>query len=68
MTMAEIAKVAGLSPSYFSRVLRWSILAPDITKMILQGRQPPELTANSLMTQVQLPTAWIDQSDRLKLI
>jgi len=46
-TMADIAAEAGFSPSYFSRVLRLSFLAPDITKMILQGRQRPELTANS---------------------
>ncbi len=65
--MADIAAKADLSPSYFSRVLRLSFLAPDITKMILQGRQPPALTANSLMTQGRLPTSWIDQNDRLGL-
>lgn len=63
--MAQIAAIADLSPSYFSRVLRLSFLAPEITKAILQGRQSPELTANRLMIEGQLPKSWCEQSDRL---
>lgn len=68
MKMAEIAALANLSPSYFSRVLKLSFLAPDITKAILQGRQPPDLTANRLMIEGRLPTAWTEQIDGLGLI
>jgi len=67
MRMAEIAAQANLSPSYFSRVLRLSFLSPDITKAILQGRQPSELTANRLMTEGRLSAAWAEQSDGLGL-
>jgi len=68
MKMAEIAALANLSPSYCSRVLKLSFLAPDITKAILQGRQPLDLTANRLMIEGRLPTVWTEQIDGLGLI
>jgi len=66
-SMAEIAKTAGVSSSYFTRVLRVSFLSPEITKIILQGRQPPELTANRIMTGGKLPPSWATQKKQLGL-
>jgi hypothetical protein len=40
---AALAKCEGVSPSYFTRVVRLSYLAPDITQAILDGRQPRDL-------------------------
>jgi hypothetical protein len=37
---AALAKQEGVSPSYFTRLVRLSYLAPDITEAILDGRQP----------------------------
>jgi site-specific DNA recombinase len=37
---AALAKREGVSPSYFTRLVRLSYLAPDITQAILDGRQP----------------------------
>ena len=37
---AALAKREGVSPSYFTRLVRLSYLAPDITEAILEGRQP----------------------------
>jgi hypothetical protein len=34
-----------VSPSYFTRLVRLSYLAPDITEAILDGRHPRDLTA-----------------------
>ena len=45
--ISEMAQEAGLSSSYFSRMLRLSFLAPDITRAILHGRQPAELNAHT---------------------
>src|SRR6516162_1448911 len=42
---AALAKRQGVSPSYFTRLVRLSYLAPDITEAILDGRQPRDLTA-----------------------
>ena len=51
----------GVSPSYFTRLVRFSYLAPDITEAILDGRQPPDLTANKLLAHSRLPLGWHEQ-------
>jgi site-specific DNA recombinase len=60
-TVAELAHEAGVSPSYFTRVLRLSFLAPEIVKAIVYDRHPPELTAKQLSLHIRLPSAWHDQ-------
>ena len=57
----DLAVEAGVSPSYFTRVFRLSFLAPEITKAILQGRQPSELSAIKLLSAGLFPSAWLDQ-------
>jgi site-specific DNA recombinase len=59
--VAALAKQEGVSPSYFTRLLRLSYLAPDITQAILDGRQPPGLTADKLLAHSRLPLAWHEQ-------
>jgi site-specific DNA recombinase len=61
MAVADLAKEAGVSPSYFTRVLRLSFLAPDVVKAIVYDRHPPELTAKQLSLHIRLPNAWPDQ-------
>ena len=46
---AALAKQEGVSRSYFTRLVRLSYLAPDITQAILDGNQPPHLTADKLL-------------------
>ena len=58
---AAVARRQGVSPSYFTRLVRLSYLAPDITQAILDGRQPPDLTADKLLAHSRLPLAWQDQ-------
>ena len=58
---AELADREGVSRSYFTRLVRLSYLAPDITQAILDGRQPPDLTAEKLLEHSRLPLAWHDQ-------
>ena len=45
LSMQKIAEAEGIVASYATRLLRLSYLAPDIVAAILQGHQPPELTA-----------------------
>lgn len=61
----DLANEAQVSPSYFSRVLRLSFLAPGITTAIIQGRQPFELSAIKLMTAGRLAEMWSDQRRQL---
>ena len=59
--LAALAKCEDVSPSYFTRVVRLSYLAPDITQAILDGQQPRDLTAQKLLEHSRLPLAWHDQ-------
>src|SRR5262249_49879179 len=56
-----LAKRQGVSPSYFTRLVRLSYLAPDITEAILDGRQPRDLTADKLLAHSRLPLGWHEQ-------
>ena len=58
---AALAKHEGVSPSYFTRIVRLSYLAPDITQAILDGRQPRDLTADKLLAHSRLPLTWDEQ-------
>lgn len=46
---AELAKREGIAPSYMTRVLRLTLLAPDIVEAILDGKQGPEITLTSVL-------------------
>ena len=59
-TIEEIAEAENINPSYVSRVLRMTLLAPDIVEAILAGRQPGGLTMARAMQP--LPLAWKRQS------
>ena len=43
-TIEEIADAENINPSYISRVLRMTLLAPEIVEAILAGRQSEGLT------------------------
>jgi hypothetical protein len=58
---AALAQREGVSGSYFTRLVRLSYLAPDITQAILDGRQPRDLTPEKLLDHSRLPLAWHDQ-------
>ncbi len=58
---AALAKRQGVSPSYFTRLVRLSYLAPDITEAILDGRQPPDLSADKQLEHSRLPLGWHEQ-------
>lgn len=48
-TIAELAKRERIAQSYMTRVLRLTLLAPDIVEQILDGRQGPEVTLPRLL-------------------
>lgn len=47
-SMGALANDIGISRSYFTRVFRFSFLAPEIVRAILCGEHPIQLTARSL--------------------
>ena len=50
-----------VTSSYAARVLHLAFLAPDIIEAIIDGRQPPELTADRLFRALPLPLDWAGQ-------
>jgi hypothetical protein len=59
--LADVAQAQGLTSSYFTRVLRLTYLAPDITRAILERRHPRDLTAQKLLAHSRLPLTWPEQ-------
>ena len=58
-TVKELAEHEKLGFSYMARVLRLSLLAPEIVEAILEGQQPTEITLASLLEP--FPVAWVNQ-------
>ena len=48
-TIAELAEHEGIAPSYMTRVLRLTLLAPDTVEAILDGKQELEITLGRLL-------------------
>jgi len=68
LPFAALAKREGVSPSYFTRLVRLGYLAPDIAQAILDGRQPRDLTADKLLAHSHLPLAWHEQRSVLGFV
>ena len=64
-SISEMATEAGVARSYFTRVLRLSFLSPEITRAILSGRHPRELTAVKLASDSRIAVAWEEQRTAL---
>ena len=61
LTIGEAAQAEDLIPSYVTRLVRLTFLAPDITASILSGRHEPDLTVSRLMADTRFPLDWNDQ-------
>jgi hypothetical protein len=65
-TIAEIAEAEKINESYVGRVLRLTLLAPNIVEAILTGRQPTRLQLDSLMKR--FPVCWRAQRDAFQIM
>jgi len=59
-TINELAAAEKINPSYVSRVLRLTLLAPEMVEAILDGRQPKGVTLPGLLEP--FPVEWIQQT------
>jgi hypothetical protein len=62
-TIAELAEHEGIAPSYMTRVLRLTLLAPDIAEAILDGKRGPEVTLARVLEPFSLE--WVEQTNHL---
>jgi hypothetical protein len=59
VTIAELAQREGIAPSYMTRVLRLTLLAPDIVDAIVEGQQPPDAKLADFLEP--FPLEWVAQ-------
>ena len=59
-SVSDIARQEKLNTSYVSRVLRLTLLAPNIVEAVLAGRQAPGMTLQALLEP--FPVEWNRQS------
>ena len=64
-SITDLATITGTNPTEISRILPFAFLAPNITRTILEGRHPVELTARHLSRIEHLPMTWKDQRSAL---
>jgi hypothetical protein len=62
-TLGEISKAEKVNASYLSRVIRLSLLAPDVIEAILDGRLREGVQLGDLLEP--LPMGWEEQRGRL---
>jgi hypothetical protein len=60
---AQIAEAEGVTRSFVNRVLRLTLLAPDIVEAILDGRQPKAMQLEELTDAI--PSEWEKQREAL---
>lgn len=65
-TIAELAERESIAPSYMTRVLRLTLLAPDIVEAVLDGMQGPEVTLARLLEPFAVE--WEHQWGKFRLI
>jgi hypothetical protein len=59
-TLEDLARARGVNATYVSRVLRLTLLAPEIVEAILDGRQPAGMQLDELLAG--FPLAWEGQA------
>jgi hypothetical protein len=64
-TVEEVAVAEKINTSYVSRILRLTLLAPEIIETILDGRQPAELTLAKIAKP--FPMDWKEQTRRFAI-
>lgn len=62
-SVTELAEAEKINQSYLCRVLRLTLLAPDIVEAILDGRQPLGIQLDVLLKPH--PVVWSTQRERL---
>ena len=61
VSIGDLAAAEKINHSYIRRILKLTLLSPQITETILDGRQPRLLHLNSLLRP--FPDHWAEQAD-----
>jgi hypothetical protein len=63
-SMTELAKTENINLSYLCRVLRLTLLAPDIAEALLDGKHASRLQLSDLLRPI--PLIWPEQRSKLE--
>ena len=64
-TIHDLAAVEKINPSYLSRILRLTLLAPEIVESVLNGGQPAGLQLDVML--LPFPVEWHRQKELFRL-
>jgi site-specific DNA recombinase len=65
LTISEIARTEGVTPSWITRVIRLAFLDPAIVARIVDGKAPPHIDTKRLTQSDAIPLSWTEQRRRL---
>ena len=65
-SMTDLAQAQKINLSYLCRVLRLTLLAPDITEALLDGKHTCTIQLSDLLRPI--PLVWGEQRDRLEML
>ena len=57
-SLADIARRENIAVRYVERLSRLAFVAPTIVEAVCQGRQPAELSVETLLNRLDLPLEW----------
>jgi len=63
-SMTDLAQAQKINLSYLCRVLRLTLLAPDLTEALLDGRHTCKIQLSDLLRPI--PVIWAEQRDKLE--
>lgn len=63
-SVGEMAAAEKIDRSFVSRLMRLTLLAPDIQEAILEGRQPKGMQLEDLTRPV--PSSWLEQRSMIE--
>ncbi len=67
MTIEQIMDKENIRSSFASRILRLNLIAPDIVKAIVEGKQPRDLKLQDFMITT-IPDLWHEQIEKFGFI
>lgn len=65
-SMTELAQAEKINLSYLCRVLRLTLLAPDVTEALLDGSHTCKVQLSDLLRTI--PVIWVEQRDKLEML
>jgi DNA-binding winged helix-turn-helix (wHTH) protein len=60
-SLADIARRENITRRYVERLAQLAFTAPTIVEAICQGKQPAELSTETLLNRIELPLLWSEQ-------